>query len=119
MACVPGVRGPPWPCYSAIWPGYSAIWSSSNRFKGLIGIVEPLPRRPRRFVLLILIRRHLGLADNLLLHIGGHQVVVAEFHGVRALALGDAAQLGGIARDLGQRSFRLDDGQVAGQAVLI
>ena len=52
---------------------------------------------------LILIRRHLRLADDLLLHVARHHVVVAEFHRVRPLPLRDAAELGGVARHLGQR----------------
>src|SRR5437660_9866087 len=69
--------------------------------------------------LFLFVRRHLRLAYYLLLYIAGHLIVVTELHRVRALPLRDAAQLGGVGRDLGERHLGLDHGQVAGEAVLV
>ncbi len=70
-------------------------------------------------MLFVLVGSHLRLADDLLLHVAGNDIVVAEFHRVRALPLRDAAKLGGIAGHFGQRGLALDDCQIAGQTVLV
>lgn len=62
---------------------------------------------------------HLGLADDLLLHISRDLIVVTELHGVGTLALRDASQDRGITHDLGQRRLGTDHRQVARQAVLV
>ena len=69
--------------------------------------------------LLIFFLRHFRPGHDLLLHVAGHDVVVAEFHRVRALPLRDAAELGGVAGHFRQRGLALDDGQVARQRFLV
>src|SRR5262249_8369764 len=61
---------------------------------------------------LVLVVRHLRLADDLLLNVAGHDVVVAEVHGVGPLPLRDRAELGGVAHHFGERGLADDHGQV-------
>ena len=55
--------------------------------------MSPGPRRPAS---LVLVRPQLRLADDLLLHVARHQIVVAELHRIGALPLRDAAELGRV-----------------------
>src|SRR5262249_6504046 len=61
--------------------------------------------RPDRLFFFVLRQR--CLANDLLLHVARHDVVVAELHRVAPLPLRDRAELGGVARHFGERGDRL------------
>src|SRR5438093_1483411 len=66
-------------------PGASRPFSFAARSR--LSSREPVLWSPPCSPLFLFVRRHLGLADDLLLNVTRHLVVMAGFHGVRAQAV--------------------------------
>ena len=66
------------------------------------------PFRSRNELLVFLLFLHLGFRQNLLLDVGGHDIVVTEFHRIAALPSGHAGEAAGIGGDFSQRCFGMD-----------
>src|SRR5579883_2821742 len=77
------------------------------------GIISSSARWACPARLFVFLLAQLGLADNLLLHVAGHHIVMLELHTERSLPLGDAVQLGVVARYFRQRNQGGEDRQIA------